>query len=1128
MMMFYILILFILSLGQSLALFEHQLGEYDYLQENLGRIQKSLVSKGGNVIISTEKNLLASLDAVTADIKWRIVLSPNFDLVNFVLGSTAIYTLAADTIHDVVLVSAWAGIDGVLLWEMQIPKQSRYHDTNNVVDMLLDADTNGNLSILYKNSFIVLSAKTGHIISNVDGNTVNDNNNSLQKSGHVTVFSSIVPSVLDSDSLKNRLYTAVGCTVKAESGSNMCVKPFIFSINALSNTTNAAVLSNINVQVHSLRGIIDVVKAYRSDAIVWGSGDILFGLAATGIIVLPLESNKANAALELGKFNLMISSTSILKTAQGAFIPLVTTCNEDVCKATVVLLDLKTKKENTDVVPLLTCSGGSYYGIRSDLVPLSSSIHASVHCVVTEVTVGNENTKLSIKSANIDSNQSNLIASSEFKAVLSNLALNSLHYSSITLSNKALVVDAAGLTLLVGNDGKVLWTRNEELANIKQVVITNSIHHLGHAPNTQGLTEHDEAAMMLTNVNSRLLLQLDELYDMGQSFAESVVELPIILGGYYDFFYDKALSSVNSLSAVFGQGSVKKNYSQLYQENLAKRRNAVKELAVKRMRKTSVKSKRFGFDKISFLLSTVIDEEFIGTDGNVLSGKMMSFSSMLIRVTVFDLARGVAIETLVPVIPDADGDKSVAFVKLVKTANVDSSVTLIVSTVTGTTYLWDIKAGNIGVNDRFKLSHVLPASTFNLPDQPVVSLFITSVKRGVKEDVDSSVVSMLHYLLVHKPREVGSEVAISLYPKLSDGDHINEDYVHLIDKAEGMLTSYRVVANANNGYFGAPITNVLFNKNYENIISVAYPNNEDVIDKRYSTLRDDSILLKYLNPHSVLIITAAKTTSDISEEEKSILNVYYIDTISGKIIYRTSHEFGSAPVRSVVVENMCIYSYWNSNAKRSELSSIVLYEGMVDKFGLNPLSNAKGSHVIQQLQKDSQFSAFNSVPPLCVQKTFVMPRVITSLQHTTSAHGISNKNILVGFNSGQVYAVDMRSIHPRRPLGEPTLHEKEEGLMMYNPFINLFPTQSLTYDYTLENGINRIYCVASKLESTSLVLSIGNIDLHFNRVMPSQGFDSLSSDFNHSLVITILIGITVAVSYLRKLSKKKQLDDLWN
>jgi hypothetical protein len=48
------------------------------------------------------------------------------------------------------------------------------------------------------------------------------------------------------------------------------------------------------------------------------------------------------------------------------------------------------------------------------------------------------------------------------------------------------------------------------------------------------------------------------------------------------------------------------------------------------------------------------------------------------------------------------------------------------------------------------------------------------------------------------------------------------------------------------------------------------------------------------------------------------------------------------------------------------------------------------------------------------------------MHHSTSALGLSNKNIIVGVAPGQVYSIDMRAVHPRRPMQEPSVPEKEE------------------------------------------------------------------------------------------------------
>jgi hypothetical protein len=59
---------------------------------------------------------------------------------------------------------------------------------------------------------------------------------------------------------------------------------------------------------------------------------------------------------------------------------------------------------------------------------------------------------------------------------------------------------------------------------------------------------------------------------------------------------------------------------------------------------------------------------------------------------------------------------------------------------------------------------------------------------------------------------------------------------------------------------------------------------------------------------------------------------------------------------------------------------------------------------------------------------------------------MAHKNILIGFSGGQLFSIDHRMIHPRRPVGTPTNSEKEEGLSQYNPFIPIIPQHAVTQD----------------------------------------------------------------------------------
>ncbi len=305
------------------------------------------------------------------------------------------------------------------------------------------------------------------------------------------------------------------------------------------------------------------------------------------------------------------------------------------------------------------------------------------------------------------------------------------------------------------------------------------------------------------------------------------------------------------------------------------------------------------------------------------------------------------------------------------------------------------------------------------------------------------------------------------------------------------------------------------------------------------------MLLKYLNPNVVLVATLSPPEAAVAEYfappsdlggaqndssgSASALTLTLVDTVTGKVVKRLVHEHASLPLHAVLVENAIVATYWNAKAKRTELSSTALYEGVIDKYGMGPLA-ARASSATPAPYLAAEYSAYSAIAPMAMQKSYTLPRAVTAMHFTLTASGVSNKNILLALRSGQVYSVDMRLIHPRRPLGEPSQSEKEEGLAKYSPFLVLSPVTALTYNYALAGrGAARIVSAASNLESSSLVLSFGggSLDLHLNRALPSQGFDLLASDFNHALLLSILSALGGAVLVLRRMHQRKHLGAVW-
>ena len=306
---------------------------------------------------------------------------------------------------------------------------------------------------------------------------------------------------------------------------------------------------------------------------------------------------------------------------------------------------------------------------------------------------------------------------------------------------------------------------------------------------------------------------------------------------------------------------------------------------------------------------------------------------------------------------------------------------------------------------------------------------------------------------------------------------------------------------------------------------------------------DSSLLLKYLNPNVVLVVstsvkgasssstvTVAESTEDSvdshsSSDAESSLHVNLIDTVTGRVVYHLIIPNGAVGVhgRSLVnaeiIENSIIVTYWNIKAQRMELSSLTLFEGMINKNGLGPVNSL-------QAPKFVNITSFGAPAPIGIQKTYILPKSVEILTHTRTKKGIANKHLLLGLTNGQVFSMDLRVIDPRRPMGVPTPSEKEEGLMQYNPYLQFIPHSAVTYNYTVPRLRGIVASPSQSLESTSLILAFG-LDVQFSRVTPSNGFDMLSSNFNREMLTLIMVVLFIIVVVLRSMMRKKSLDAAW-
>ncbi|XP_039051239.1 ER membrane protein complex subunit 1-like [Hibiscus syriacus] len=149
------------SLSPVLSLYEDQVGLMDWHQQYIGKVKQAVFStqKTGRrrVIVSTEENVIASLDLRHGEIFWRHLLGSN-DVINGIDIGLGKYVITLSSGGSIL--RSWNLPDGQMVWEsfLQGPKHSK---------SLLLVPTN--LKIEKDNVIVVFSNGRLHAVSCIDG-----------------------------------------------------------------------------------------------------------------------------------------------------------------------------------------------------------------------------------------------------------------------------------------------------------------------------------------------------------------------------------------------------------------------------------------------------------------------------------------------------------------------------------------------------------------------------------------------------------------------------------------------------------------------------------------------------------------------------------------------------------------------------------------------------------------------------------------------------------------------------------------------------------------------------------------------------------------------------------------------
>ncbi|KAL0410006.1 UNVERIFIED_CONTAM: ER membrane protein complex subunit [Sesamum latifolium] len=161
---FLLLLLFFASSNPANSLYEDQVGLMDWHQQYIGKVKHAVFhtqkAARKRVIVSTEENVVASLDLRHGEIFWRHVLGPSdvIDQIDVALGKYVITLSSGGSV-----LRAWNLPDGQMVWESTLTGSTPSKPLLLIpTNLKVDKD---NVIFVYGNGFI-------HAVASIDGEVI--------------------------------------------------------------------------------------------------------------------------------------------------------------------------------------------------------------------------------------------------------------------------------------------------------------------------------------------------------------------------------------------------------------------------------------------------------------------------------------------------------------------------------------------------------------------------------------------------------------------------------------------------------------------------------------------------------------------------------------------------------------------------------------------------------------------------------------------------------------------------------------------------------------------------------------------------------------------------------------------
>jgi len=1181
------LLCLLLSLVLVRAIYEEQAGEFDWQLENIGFVEKAF--HGKKTYVSTEDGVIACLNTKTKEIDWRVVLSPDEKVVEMVLGPGKLFSLSNNSIVRCWDILSGSLIWDAFIPEPDDIKLLHKRFGHLPTGLSLDTSGEGSLLVLVNNQLTIYSlygererqASADEIILQVtDEQTPPAGTTRLVLSHLLSMPKGSGGAVGGSKDWR----VAVGCLVSL-SHPLLCLSSVL--VQAIPHKSYFSANTHPALPVPPSHLMASVGGKLETDMLLALTSSTLeiLHLSSKKHVSLSLSPlSLTGDVMRPPTLSLLSPTSSSSEIDESPVVLSHCTQSRDKTGLSSQSCELFSISSLTSsLTPLALCQGQlAIFGGESS--PLLSHSYSSVGCAsYTSITNRLDSRSgsaavLQLQQVTREGKESLITesVSQSQKRVTLETGLYSYFPQCIRVKEgerKGQIIIRGVIQSVTGdlqiiNNGKVIWRRLEGLSRVRELVLVDRIlaeqRLQGEREKEKEKEGEEEKEEEMPDLMTRLAMQRDDLQEM-------VVTLP------------QSISSF--LSSLLSSLSLSPSSPPSLEERLAHREKVgmqfgFDKIAVCINSKTDVSWNTASWTSLSLIRSQGGISGWLGLQVSgidVLRGApVWSFSPVLDGLWSIgkeidsrfgereregeEVKVRVRARLLVTRAHRRGGHTpQVALMLSLQRSDTPSSLSL-------TAYwLLDASTGGASSHSLSSLSPSLSHPSSTSEEESGKSSPTANLKLKLKYEPSTSTPSLvmispavmsvsLHtqpdhshttFLLTHEGPLVSLFPPVSLSLSLS---LLSGYYVHHLDKETGQLTCYQTDTTHPLSTQGAIsragsltslslsllsvklIASSVLHSDTESIHTIGYPNlDSDALigPNRVTVLGDDSLLLKYINPHIIAVASIERETErnmtwqGASSTFSPSLSLTLFDTVSARIVYRISiRDGGCGPISLKLLDHRVFLSYWNCKVKRAEMLSVSLYEGMLGKYALSPFSSSFSSKSLPV-----SLSAFTLHPPIAMEKSFILPRAVALMDRTRTHRGITNKDVLLALGNGQVISLDVRGVDPRRPMTPPSLAEKEEGLHQYTPYLSIDPHDFIT----LNSSIKSIRCMvtsSSEIESTSLVIITG-LDILFNKVTPSGGFDMLASDFNRPLLLATLIGLFIGTISLRKMTRKKVVTQGW-